>query len=320
METISVELKREAFFCPICQDLLKDPVALPCGQSFCKSCVEGSWDTEDEGNVYECPQCSQSFSPRPVLQKNIVLAEFVEELKKAEAADLYAGPDDVACDVCAEKKLKALKSCLVCVLSYCEQHLQPHLEESAFRRHTLVQPSKQLQEVICSEHDEVKKLFCRTDQQVICSLCAVDQHKGHHIISVAAERREKEVDWSPERVKQKIQEMAEKVKLLQQEEKNITDSAEKAVKGSQETIQQLIENLQRRMSDVEQQIRSQQGTEAARVRGLQEQQEQEIAELKKKDAELQQLLFTDSHTVFLQQLALRGPRLLQDPCPPSVLP
>ncbi|KAM9826882.1 uncharacterized protein ACB057_013724 [Neosynchiropus ocellatus] len=300
-----MEARAEVLSCSICLELLKDPVALPCGHSFCQVCVEGYWDSEDERNIYQCPQCRRTFTPRPLLQKNIMLAELVEELKKTglQAADLcYAGPEDVACDSCTGRKLKALKSCLVCLTSYCEQHLQPHLEAPAFRRHKLVHPSKQLQEIICPQHDEEKKMFCRTDQQVICHLCAVDQHKGHDTVTAAAERREreKEVDQSRGRIQQSIQEREEEVKLLQQEQKTISDSADKAVKDSQETLQQLIQNLQRSMSDVEQQIRSRQETEAAQVRGLQEQLEQEIAELKKKDAELQQLSLTDSHLVFLQ--------------------
>ncbi|KAM9826887.1 uncharacterized protein ACB057_013781 [Neosynchiropus ocellatus] len=300
-----METRAEVLSCSICLELLKDPVTLPCGHSFCQVCVEDYWDSEDERNIYTCPQCRRTFTPRPPLQKNIMLAELVEELKKTglQAADLcYAGPEDVACDSCTGRKLKALKSCLVCLTSYCEQHLQPHLEAPAFRRHKLVHPSKKLQEIICPQHDEEKKMFCRTDQQVICHLCAVDQHKGHDTVTAAAERREreKEVDQSRGRIQQSIQEREEEVKLLQQEQKTISDSADKAVKDSQETLKQLIQNLQRRTSDVEQQIRSRQETEAARVRGLQEQLEQEIAELKKKDAELQQLSLTDSHLVFLQ--------------------
>ncbi|KAM8882185.1 tripartite motif-containing protein 16-like [Synchiropus picturatus] len=300
-----MEARAEVLSCSICLDLLKDPVTLNCGHSFCQVCVEGYWDSEDERNICRCPQCRRTFRRRPRLQKNVMLAELVEDLKKTglQAADLcYAGPEDVACDSCTGRKLKALKSCLVCLTSYCEQHLQPHLEAPAFRRHKLVQPSKQLQEILCPQHDKVKKMFCRTDQQVICHLCAVDQHKDHHIVSAAAERREreKEVDQSRGRIQQRIQERQEELKLLQQEQKTIRDSADKAVKESQETLQRLIQDLQRRMSDVEQQIRSQQDTEAAVVQGLQEQLEQEIAELKKKDAELQQLSLTDSHLVFLQ--------------------
>ncbi|KAM8888299.1 tripartite motif-containing protein 16-like [Synchiropus picturatus] len=289
---------REVLSCSICLELLKDPVTLPCGHSYCKTCVEGCWDSGEEKNICQCPQCRQTFTPKPLLQKNTVLADLVEQLKETGAADLcYVGPEDVACDACTGRKMKALKSCLLCVVSYCEQHLQAHLKAPAFNRHKLVHPSKRLQEIICSQHDEEKKMFCRTDQQLICHLCAVDQHKGHNTVTAAAERREreKEVDQSRARIQQR----EEDVKLLQREEKNINLCGDIAVEDSEETLNQLIQKLQRMISDEKQQIRSQQQREMVRVRGLQQQLKQEITELKKKAAERQQLSLIDSHTVFL---------------------
>ncbi|XP_042292701.1 tripartite motif-containing protein 16-like [Thunnus maccoyii] len=301
-----VQLDRETISCSICLDLLKDPVTIPCGHSYCMSCIKGFWDGEDQRKIYSCPQCRQTFTPRPVLMKSTMFAALVEQLKKtglqaAPADHCYAGPEDVACDFCTGRKLKALKSCLQCLVSYCEKHLQPHFESSKFKKHKLVDPSEKLQENICSRHDEVMKMFCRTDQQSICYLCSVDEHKGHDTVSAAAERteRQRELEVSRQNIQQRIQDREKDVKLLQQEVEAVSRSADKAVEDSEKIFTELIRLIQKRSSDVKQQIRSQQETEGSRVKELQEKLEQEITELKRKDAELKQLSHTEDHIQFL---------------------
>ncbi|XP_031584843.2 tripartite motif-containing protein 16-like [Oreochromis aureus] len=301
-----VQLDRETFSCSICLDLLKDPVAIPCGHSYCMNCIKSFWDEEQKKKTYSCPQCRQTFTPRPVLVKNTMLAVLVEQLKKtglqaAPADHCYAGPEDVACDVCIGRKMKAFKSCLVCVISYCEQHVRLHYECPAFEKHKLVEPSKKLQENICSRHDEVMKMFCRTDQQSICYLCSVDEHKGHDTVSAAAERteRQRELEVSRQNIQQRIQDREKDVKLLQQEVEAINQSADQTVEHSEKIFTELIHLIQKRSSDVKQQIRSQQETEVSRVKELEEKLEQEITELKRKDAELKQLSHTEDHIQFL---------------------
>ncbi|XP_065820097.1 tripartite motif-containing protein 16-like [Labrus bergylta] len=309
-----VQLDRETFSCSICQDLLKDPVTLSCGHSYCMKCIKSHWDTEDEKTVYSCPQCRQTFTARPDLRKNTMLANLVEELKKtglqaAPADHCYAGSEDVACDVCTGRKLKACKSCLFCLISFCEKHLQPHYEIPAYAKHKLVEPSKKLQENVCSRHDEVMKMFCRTDQQSICYLCSVDEHKGHDTVSAAAERSEKqrELEVSRQNIQQRIQDREKDVKLLQQEVEAINGSADKTVGNSEKIFTELIRLMEKRRSDVKQQVRSQQQTEVSRVRELQEKLEQEITELKRRDAEMKKLSHTQDHNQFLHDYPSLSP-------------
>ncbi|XP_041805018.1 tripartite motif-containing protein 16-like [Chelmon rostratus] len=314
MSQKGVQLDQETISCSICLDLLKDPVTIPCGHSYCMNCIKGFWDEEDEEKIPSCPQCRQTFTPRPVLVKNTMLAALVEELKKtglqaAPADHCYAGPEDVACDVCTGRKLKALKSCLVCLASYCEKHLQPHYDAAPLKKHKLVDPSKKLQENICSRHDEVMKMFCRTDQQCICFLCSVDEHKGHDTVSAAAERteRQRELEVSRQNIQQRIQDRQKDVKVLQQEVEAINGSADKAVEDSQKIFTELIRLMEERRSDVERQLRSQQETEVRRVKELEEKLEQEITELKRKDAELKQLSHTEDHSQFLHNYPSLSP-------------
>ncbi|XP_051241432.1 E3 ubiquitin/ISG15 ligase TRIM25-like isoform X2 [Dicentrarchus labrax] len=301
-----VQLDRETFSCSICLDLLKDPVAIPCGHSYCMNCIKSFWDGEDEKEIHSCPQCRQTFIPRPLLVKNTMLAVLVEELKKtglqaAPADHCYAGPEDVSCDVCTGRKLKAFKSCLVCLASYCEKHLQRHFDAAPLKKHKLVDPSKKLQENICPRHDEVMKMFCRTDQQCICYLCSVDEHKGHDTVSAAAERteRQRELEVSRQNIQQRIQDREKDVKELQQQVEAINRSADEAVEDSEKIFVELISLIQKRSSDVKQQVRSQQETEVSRVKELQEKMEQEITELKRKDAEMKKLSHTEDHNQFL---------------------
>ncbi|XP_041922989.1 E3 ubiquitin/ISG15 ligase TRIM25-like [Alosa sapidissima] len=187
----------EELSCSICLDLLKDPVTVPCGHSFCLNCITGCWDQEDQKGVYSCPQCRETFTPRPVLRRNTMLTGVIEKLKKTELhsdakAPSYAGPGDVECDFCTGRKRKATKSCLSCLLSYCEVHIQPHYEVPRLSKHKLVNATSQLQEKICSQHDRIIEVFCRTDHKLICMLCSMDDHNGHKTVSAAAERTEKQ--------------------------------------------------------------------------------------------------------------------------------
>ncbi|XP_061588961.1 tripartite motif-containing protein 16-like [Cololabis saira] len=289
-----VQLDQETFSCSMCLEVLKDPVTIPCGHSYCMNCIKNYWD-EGEKKIPSCPLCRETFTQRPVLVKNTMLAALVEEMKKtglqaAPADHCYAGPEDVACDFCSGRKLKAVKSCLVCLASYCEKHLQPHYDVAPLKKHKLVDPSKNLQ-YICPRHGEVMKMFCRTDEKCICYLCSVEEHKGHDTVSAAAERteRQREMEVSQQQIQQEIQDRERDVKLLQQEVEAINQSADKTVEDSEEIFTELISLLWKRSSDVKQQIRSQQETEVRRVRELEEKLQQEITDLKRRDAEMKQL-------------------------------
>uniref|UniRef100_H2LN03 RING-type domain-containing protein n=1 Tax=Oryzias latipes TaxID=8090 RepID=H2LN03_ORYLA len=308
-----VNLNEAAFSCSICLDLLDIPVTIPCGHSYCMVCIKGFWKGK-ENDSRSCPQCRETFTSAPALVKNTMLAALTEELQKTgicppAAEHHYAGAEDVACDICTGKKLHAVKSCLTCLASYCEEHLQPHSDVAAFKKHKLVEPFKNLQETICSIHNEVMKLFCRTDQKCICYLCSVEEHKGHDTVSAAAERteRQRELEENQLQIQQRIQDREKEVKLLQQQEEATNMSVDQVVENSEKIFTDIICLIDKKKGEVKNKFRSQQQTKVGQVKGLQEELEQEITELKRRDAELKQLSLTEDHHQFLHSYSSLPP-------------
>ncbi|KAJ8252861.1 hypothetical protein GJAV_G00206400 [Gymnothorax javanicus] len=300
-------LNQEQFSCSICLDLLKDPVTVPCGHSFCMDCIKGCWDRDDHTGVYSCPQCRQTFTPRPVLGRATILAEVIEKLKEtglqaAPPADCCAGPGDVECDICTGRKCKAVKSCLVCLASYCETHLQTHYVSPALKKHKLAKATGNLQEKICSLHDKLLEVYCRADQQCICLLCVMDEHRGHDTVSAAAERidKQKRLGATQSKFQQRIQEREKELQDLRQAVQSLKRSAQAAVQDSERIFTELIRSIERRRSEVKELIRDQEKAEVSRIEGLLERLEQEIAELRRRDAELEQLSHSEDHIHFLQ--------------------
>ncbi|XP_057183559.1 E3 ubiquitin/ISG15 ligase TRIM25-like isoform X2 [Triplophysa rosa] len=304
MAEASISVFQDQFSCSMCLNLLKDPVTINCGHSFCMSCITDCWNQEDHKRVYSCPQCRQTFTPRPALGKNVILAEMVEKLKKTtlqtdRAAPSYAGPEDVECDVCTERKLKAVKSCLVCLNSYCQTHFERHEELHSGKRHKVTEATGRLQEMICSQHDRLLEVFCHTDHKCICLLCMMDEHKNHDTVSAAA-GKQKLVEDNQRKHQQRIQEKEKKLQDLREAVKTHKRSAQTAVEDTERIFTELIRSIKRRFPVVIQLIRDQEKTAVSRAEGLLKELEQEIDDLRRRHDEMEQLSHTEHHIHFLQ--------------------
>lgn len=102
-------------------------------------------------------------------------------------------PQDVLCDSCIDSPSKALKSCLTCLVSYCEAHLRPHLENVKFQNHRLVDPLQDIDCRTCEIHLLPLDGFCLTDGCCVCLDCVNQEHEGHTTASVGEARTQIEV-------------------------------------------------------------------------------------------------------------------------------
>ncbi|XP_056108973.1 E3 ubiquitin/ISG15 ligase TRIM25-like [Rhinichthys klamathensis goyatoka] len=302
------------FHCPICLHLLNNPVTTSCGHSFCMNCLNECWDRDDQKGVYSCPQCRQTFIPRPALSRSTVLAEVVERMKR-EAPEAgtaspvlnYAASGDVECDICIETKLKAIKSCLVCLASYCESHIQTHYTSPALKRHKLVNASPHLLGQICSQHDKLLELYCCKDQQLICMQCALINHQNHKMTSSSAERQDIQ---SQGRLKENLdtlqmamQQRETKVQELRQAVNSHKLSAQAAVEHSEKVFTEQISSMKKRRAKITEMIRAQEKAEVSSVEELILTLEQEISDLKRRRDELGQLSEVEDDIYFIQNFS-----------------
>ncbi|KAG1949498.1 E3 ubiquitin/ISG15 ligase TRIM25 [Pimephales promelas] len=198
-ENMSLLGLEDELTCSICLCLFENPVSLICGHSFCASCLEATW--KDKLLPLSCPHCRMAFSSKPELKKNTVLSAVLDayrikagvpeplkepfEVKKKD-------PDEMQCDTCMEAK--AVKTCLTCMASYCEDHVRPHHENAIFRAHQLSDPLPDLMERLCSDHGKLMEFYCVQHQSCICTNCLQCVHKGCEFITADDRRFKQKTD------------------------------------------------------------------------------------------------------------------------------
>ncbi|XP_026179771.1 E3 ubiquitin-protein ligase TRIM21-like isoform X1 [Mastacembelus armatus] len=314
-------LRSEAqFLCSICLDVFTDPVSTPCGHNFCKNCINQHWDS----SVWcQCPMCKRGFYPRPELHINTFISGMVAEFRhgaqhkaSSSSSDQKAAkPGQVPCDVCTGTKLKALKSCLVCLVSYCETHLEPHLTASGLKRHQLIQPVDNLEGRMCRKHDKPLELFCKTDQSCVCMLCSVLDHRTHEFVPLKEEGEGKkaELGKTQAEIQQMIQKRRVKIEELKESVRISKAAADRETAEGLQVFTALVESVQRGLEQLIQEIEEQQESTEKQAEGFIKDLEQEISELMKRSTEVEQLSRSEDHLHLLQSFSsLKAAPLTKD--------
>ncbi|XP_043960484.1 E3 ubiquitin-protein ligase TRIM21-like [Gambusia affinis] len=300
---------KDQFLCSVCLDVFTDPVSTPCGHNFCKTCITQVWD---ENVFYKCPLCNEHFASRPQLRVNTLLREMVDQFRgeaqqeaSSSSEQQAAKPGEVPCDVCTGPKLKALKSCMVCLASYCQTHLEPHLTAPRLKKHQLMEPVENLEDRMCLQHDRPLELFCRTDQTCVCFLCSVLDHKNHEFVPLREESEGKKAELrkTEAEVQKMIQERRLKIQEIRESVKISKDAADREKAGGVQVFKALIESAERGLKEILKEIQDKQENTEKQAEDFIRDLEQEISELKKRSSEVKQLSQDEDHLHLLQRFS-----------------
>ncbi|KAM7008842.1 LOW QUALITY PROTEIN: E3 ubiquitin-protein ligase TRIM21-like [Tautogolabrus adspersus] len=307
MAAANYHRSEDQFLCSICLDVFNDPVSTSCGHNFCKNCITEHWNTSDQ---YLCPMCNMVFNTRPELHVNTFISEMVGQFRdkaqqeaSSSSSELQESkPGEVLCDGCTGTKLKALKSCLDCLVSYCETHLEPHLTAPRLKRHQLIDPVENLEDRMCTKHDKPLELFCKTDQTCVCMLCSVLDHKTHEFVPLKEEYEEKKAEL--EETEAEIQQMIQKTRLNIQEVKHSVDlskdDADREMAEGVRVFTALKESVERGQAEFIDTIEKKLKTTEKQAEAFIKELEQEICELMKRSTDVQQLSRSEDHLHLIQ--------------------
>ncbi|XP_074485999.1 E3 ubiquitin-protein ligase TRIM21-like [Sebastes fasciatus] len=299
----------DQFLCSICLHVFTDPVSIPCGHNFCKNCINEHWNTSDQ---YLCPMCKKVFNTRPELHVNTFISEMVVQFRQSaqqktsssSSEQQVSKPGEVPCDVCTGTKLKALKSCLLCLASYCETHLEPHLTMSGLKRHQLIDPVENLEGRMCAKHDKPLELFCKTDQICVCMLCHVVDYKMHDVVPLKEEYEGKKAKLG--KTEAEIQQMILKRRLKIQEIKHSVylseENADREIAEGVQVFTALKESVERGQANLIDTIKEKQKTTEKQAEAFIKELKQEISELTKRKTEVEQLSRSEDHLHLLQSV------------------
>ncbi|KAF7199226.1 E3 ubiquitin-protein ligase TRIM39 [Nothobranchius furzeri] len=295
----------ETLCCPICLDVFTKPVSIPCGHTFCNDCITRHWATGEV--LFDCPLCKEQFHSKPMLRVNIFIAEVAEKFRKKVETVSNSIPEqaergNVLCSNCPVPKSMAIKSCLVCFMSFCQTHLEPHLKISALKRHKLIPPARNLESRICRNHLEPLEFFCRVDQMFLCASCRHEEHKTHKTVTLEeeAQTRKKQLGMEKDCADQMIQDRQQKIREIHCSLEASRKNAEEALSCSSHVMAAVVDYVKRGHNELREVTNTKLKRKEQEANELIKELDAEMKEIKQKNLQLSQFSVTDDCFTFLE--------------------
>ncbi|XP_033941525.1 E3 ubiquitin-protein ligase TRIM21-like [Pseudochaenichthys georgianus] len=307
MSAASCLLTEDQFLCPICLNVFTDPVTMPCGHNLCKACISEHWDRNVPS---QCPNCKEVFNIKPELHVNTFISEMAAQFRQSAQQKASSSsseqhvvkPGEVPCDACTGTRLKALKSCLMCLESYCETHLEPHLTRAGLKKHQLIDPEENLESRMCVKHDKLLELFCKTDQVCVCIHCTVSEHKTQDVVPLkeGCEGKKAELGKTEAEIQQMIQKRRLKIQEMNLSVELSKEGADREIADGFQVFTALKESVERSQAELIDTIKEKQRETEEQAEGFIKELEQEVSELKKRSSEVEQLSRSEDQLHLLQ--------------------
>ncbi|KAF0872577.1 tripartite motif-containing protein 16-like protein [Crocuta crocuta] len=219
-----------------------------------------------------------------------------------EAAAVAA--EEVLCDFClGTGRVKAVKSCLTCMVNYCEEHLRPHQENSKLHSHQLTEPVKDRDLRTCPAHRSPLVAFCRPDGQSICQECSLDQHKGHALVSLDAARRDREAELRDTQLEleRKLRLNENAIARLQANHKSVLVSVSEVKEVAEEQFGELLAAVRKAQTDVMLFLEEKEQAALSQASGIRTHLEHRGAQMEKRKQELERIAAISNTVLFLEE-------------------
>ncbi|XP_077579150.1 finTRIM family, member 86 [Stigmatopora nigra] len=274
--------EEETFVCSVCLETLKDPATLPCGHSYCLTCIQSHWDKGSSKGRYSCPQCRRTFTPRPTLAKSTVLVEAMEKLR---TKSLRGNPSSaVSSDLSSEPiYLEILPD-----VGPQQDSVYPQLPNMGARS--------------CSQHHQPLELFCHDDREIVCVSCSQTGHKGHRVLKLEKER--KEIQKELTKIQKEVESRCQETEKTLKEFPNVARQHKALVQALQQERVDLFSEIVNVMTITSDQVgellSNHEQSLGSQIEGHIHRLEQEVAQLRYKREELSKLADTQDHFCFLK--------------------
>ncbi|KAM5164153.1 E3 ubiquitin/ISG15 ligase TRIM25-like [Mantella aurantiaca] len=232
---------RKELDCSICLNIYTDPVTLRCGHNFCWDCIDGVLDTQERSGVYFCPECREVFEERPDIHRNVM-----------EDLDSEPEPEEsqTSCSYCIHSPVPAVKSCLHCEASLCDNHLKVHSKSS---QHVLSDLTAPLESKKCSVHEKTLEYYCTEDSACLCGSCRLHgEHQDHQVDTMeeASKGRKENLSATLQTLSKKREKMKQSIESLQKYKRKVQGSSA----GVTKRVKDLFRDIRRQLDTLEKKV------------------------------------------------------------------